>query len=71
MKGNIIRNAIVELDLNEIEAVAGGATYTATLSYTSTSASANTSTYTYTAPVYVRPISTTLSSPLLSAPKLI
>ena len=69
MKGNIIRNAIVELDLNEIEAVAGGATYAATLSSTSTSASANTSTY--TAPVYVRPISTTLSSPLLSAPKLI
>ncbi|MFO1160311.1 MAG: hypothetical protein U1E60_15845 [Reyranellaceae bacterium] len=69
MKSNIIRNAIVELDLNEIEAVAGGATYAATLSSTSTSASANTGTY--TAPVYVRPISTTLSSPLLSAPKLI
>ena len=67
MKSNIIRNAIVELDLNEIEAVAGGVTYAATLSSTSTSA--NTSTY--TAPVYVRPISTTLSSPLLSAPKLI
>ncbi|MFO1162865.1 MAG: hypothetical protein U1E60_28790 [Reyranellaceae bacterium] len=65
MQSSIIRNRIVELDLNEIETVAGGVTYSATLAYTSASASMSTST------VYIKPTSTTLSSPVLSAPKLI
>lgn len=60
MQSNIIRSEIVELDLNEIEAVAGGATYSATLSYTSTA-------YTTT---YVKPTSTTYVRPTLSSTSL-
>ena len=72
------RNEIVELDLNEIETVAGGAiAYTrptdsaySTLSYSSLSAPTG-----YVKPTYTMPTmtttSTSLSSSVLSVPKLI
>ena len=59
-----MKSKIVELDLNEIEAVAGGVTYTATMTSSATLQSS------YTAPTYVRPtyISTNLASPSVSTP---
>ena len=64
-----MKSKIVELDLNEIEAVTGGATY-ATLSSSTTLQSSYTTT-TYVKPTYT---STSLSSSTLlasTAPKLI
>ncbi|MFO1084100.1 MAG: hypothetical protein U1E21_06035 [Reyranellaceae bacterium] len=59
-----MQNKIVELDLNEIAAVAGGVTNYATMSSSTTLQSS------YTAPTYVRPtyISTNLASPSVSTP---
>ena len=59
MQSNINRNQIVELDLNEIETVVGGLTYSATLAYSSTT----------TSMTYVKPTSTstTLSSTSVSS----
>ena len=76
MQSNI-RNEIVELDLNEIAIVAGGAiAYTrptdsvnATLSYSSLSAPTGYVKPTYTVPTTTT-TSTSLSSSMLSVPKL-
>ena len=61
-----MKSKIVELDLNEIEAVAGGVTYTATMTSSATLQSS------YTAPTYVRlTYTSSYSSPLsMTAPSL-